>query len=67
MKRSPAIQPGQAAFRPWPYGPPLRGRAPGGLTGLGPANLGATWPDTMAPPHAQHGGLEMATAWAPQI
>jgi hypothetical protein len=28
MNRSPTIQTGIAALRPWPFGPPLRGRAP---------------------------------------
>jgi hypothetical protein len=28
MKRSPASRTGVAAFRPWPFGPPLRGRVP---------------------------------------
>ena len=28
MNRSPEFRTGVAALRPWPFGPPLRGRAP---------------------------------------
>jgi len=33
MNRSPDIRSGAAARRPWPFGPPLRGRAPRSGTG----------------------------------
>jgi len=39
MNRSPEFRTGVAALRPWPFGPPLRGRAPrrdaGPLAALG--------------------------------
>ena len=34
MNRTTRSQPSLAALRPWPYGPPLRGRAPRGEAGL---------------------------------
>lgn len=35
MNRTPSSHPCLAALRPWPYGPPLRGRAPHGEAGVG--------------------------------
>jgi hypothetical protein len=37
MRGRMGSQPSLAAFRPWPYGPPLRGRAPRGEAGLAAA------------------------------
>jgi hypothetical protein len=34
MKHSHSFHPSLAAFRPWPFGPPLRGRAPRGEAGV---------------------------------
>ncbi len=33
MSSSPSSRSGLAALRPWPFGPPLRGRAPRGEAG----------------------------------
>ena len=41
MNRSHAFHPCLAAFRPWPFGPPLRGRSPRGEAGV-PAALRRT-------------------------
>ena len=40
MNRTALSQPRLAALRPWPYGPPLRGRAPRGEPGLRSAAAG---------------------------
>jgi hypothetical protein len=42
MNRTPSFQPSLAALRPWPFGPPLRGRAPRGEAGLGAAHRPAS-------------------------
>lgn len=44
MSRTTRSQPGLAALRPWPYGPPLRGRAPRGEAGLRVAPRGKAVP-----------------------
>jgi len=43
MKRSPSSRPCLAALRPWPFGPPRRGRAPRGAAGA-PAARGQASP-----------------------
>lgn len=40
MNRTTRSQPSLAALRPWPYGPPLRGRAERGEAGLRVATRG---------------------------
>jgi len=42
MNRSPSFHSGLAALRPWPFGPPLRGRAPSGEAGTRAAQVQAT-------------------------
>jgi hypothetical protein len=42
MNRSPSSHPCLAALRPWPFGPPLRGRAPRGEAGVPAAHRQAS-------------------------
>ena len=44
-----------AAFRPWPFGPPLRGRAPRGEA-QAPAARGAALPARQPPPSGPRPG-----------
>jgi hypothetical protein len=48
MNRSHAFHPCLAAFRPWPFGPPLRGRAARGEAGV-PAAHGEANPAGLRP------------------
>lgn len=58
MNRSPEYRTGVAALRPWPFGPPLRGRAPRyDACPLAAPGLGARGPSSGALPGGQ--------AWAP--
>ena len=60
MKRSPTFRSGVAALRPWPFGPPLRGRAP--RSDAGPLAS----PGRGAPPRGQpNGALPRRQALAP--
>ena len=52
MSRTTLSQPSLAALRPWPYGPPLRGRAPRGEAGLRVAACGHAVPVRRTVAHA---------------
>ena len=49
MKGSLESRAGVAALRPWPFGPPLRGRAPRSDAGPQPARSLGPPPQTTAP------------------
>jgi len=55
MNRSPASHPCLAALRPWPFGPPLRGRAPRGEAG-GPVAHGQANPARLPPASGPRSG-----------
>ena len=61
MRRTTLSQPSPAALRPWPYGPPLRGRAPRGAAGLRVATCGHALPVRHAAPAGPLSGCQ-ATA-----
>ena len=62
MNSTTRSQPVLAALRPWPYGPPLRGRAPRGEAGLRVAPRGQAVP---ARHTAATGPLSSGLATAP--
>jgi hypothetical protein len=57
MNRSPENRTGGAALRPWPFGPPLRGRAAHSAAGPQAARRRASWVLRASPATAPVGGL----------
>jgi len=57
MNRSHAFLPCLAAFRPWPFGPPLRGRAPRGEAGVPAAHMQAN-PARLPPARGSRSGAQ---------
>ena len=57
MTRKPCARSGLAALRPWPFGPPLRGRVPRGEAGA-PAAHGLASPARLSLASYTHAGRQ---------